>query len=68
MTNRNHFRPIARRSACKDCWTLAEVNHLGLCKQCASDPNIVNEKLKSKKITKEIRDGLPGFYKSLRGE
>lgn len=52
---------------CRDCWSPAQVNYLGLCESCASVPAIVEEKKRAAQVTQEIRDGLPGFYAELRG-
>lgn len=39
-----------------------------LCRSCSSDQSIIDEKVKAKKVTQEIRAGLPKFYDSLRKE
>lgn len=57
---------MPKRTRCKDCGTPSQTNYLGLCEQCASNPVIVEEKIRARQITKEIRDGLPGFYEELR--
>ena len=59
---------MRKRNSCRDCGMPAKVNYLGLCDKCASDPEIVNEKLNARRITKEIRAGLPAFYESLRNQ
>tara|TARA_R110002012_G_scaffold151494_1_gene311423 strand:- start:1075 stop:1266 length:192 start_codon:yes stop_codon:yes gene_type:complete len=56
------------KNKCRDCWKAAQVDHLGLCEKCASDPAIVNEKIHARQVTKEIREGLAGFYKELKQE
>ena len=56
------------KNKCRDCWTLAQVDYLGLCEKCASDPDIVNEKINARQVTKEIREGLAGFYEKLKQE
>ncbi|AUR88250.1 hypothetical protein NVP1111B_56 [Vibrio phage 1.111.B._10N.286.45.E6] len=57
---------MAKANKCRDCWSLGEVNYLGLCAKCAANPAIVSEKLAARQITDEIRKGLPGFYRELR--
>ena len=56
------------KNKCCDCWKPAKVDYLGLCEECASDPDIVNEKIRARQITKEIREGLAGFYERLKQE
>ena len=56
------------RNKCRDCWKPAQVDYLGLCEVCASDPAIVNEKINARQVTKEIREGLTGFYEKLKQE
>ena len=52
---------------CRDCWSPAQVDYLGLCESCASVPEIVEEKKRAQQVTQEIRNGMPGFYAELRG-
>ncbi|CAH9016070.1 coil containing protein [Vibrio phage 137E35-1] len=39
-----------------------------LCRSCASDQSIIDEKVRAIKVTQEIRAGLPKLYKELRNE
>lgn len=60
--------PRPKINKCRDCWTPAQTDYLGLCDVCAGNPVIVNEKIRASQVTKEIRDGLVGFYRELKNE
>lgn len=60
--------PRPKINKCRDCWAPAQTDYLGLCDVCAGDPVIVNEKIRASQVTKEIRDGLVGFYEKLKQE
>jgi methylphosphotriester-DNA--protein-cysteine methyltransferase len=39
-----------------------------ICKMCASDSEVIKEKQNAARVTKEIREGLPGLFADLRRE